>query len=164
MSEIKISEMTEASQVTDNDYIPIIQNGVNKKVKAEKVGTGSKVLNANSQSTTDTYSANYVNNIFTNLTINDVQAGTAHESHSGGYYRIGNIVIVNVTVKGTTTGNQYILTGFPEPAQGVVACSCSTATNGTISYATISSIGSLEVNIANASNTYRIMSVYITNE
>lgn len=40
MSDIKISEMTEAEEVNDEDLIMIIQNGVNKKVKAEKVGTG----------------------------------------------------------------------------------------------------------------------------
>lgn len=40
MSEIKVSEMIEAEIVNDEDLIMIIQNGVNKKVPASKVGTG----------------------------------------------------------------------------------------------------------------------------
>lgn len=41
MNEIKISELTEAEEVNEDDLIMIIQNGVNKKVRAEKVGTGN---------------------------------------------------------------------------------------------------------------------------
>ena len=40
MAEIKVSEMLEAEQVNDEDLIMIVQNGVNKKVPASKVGTG----------------------------------------------------------------------------------------------------------------------------
>lgn len=40
MSEIKVSEMTEAESVNDEDLIMIVQNGINKKVPASKVGTG----------------------------------------------------------------------------------------------------------------------------
>ena len=40
MSEIKVSEMIEAESVNDEDLIMIVQNGVNKKVPASKVGTG----------------------------------------------------------------------------------------------------------------------------
>ena len=38
--EIKVSEMIEAESVNDEDLIMIVQNGVNKKVPASKVGTG----------------------------------------------------------------------------------------------------------------------------
>lgn len=37
---IKVSEMTEAESVNDEDLIMIVQNGTNKKVPASKVGTG----------------------------------------------------------------------------------------------------------------------------
>lgn len=37
---IKVSEMAEAESVNDEDLIMIVQNGVNKKVPASKVGTG----------------------------------------------------------------------------------------------------------------------------
>ena len=40
MAEMKVSEMIEAEQVNDEDLIMIVQNGVNKKVPASKVGTG----------------------------------------------------------------------------------------------------------------------------
>ena len=40
MSEIKVSEMIEAESVNKEDLIMIVQNGVNKKVPASKVGTG----------------------------------------------------------------------------------------------------------------------------
>ena len=40
MAEIKVSEMVEAESVNDEDLIMIVQNGVNKKVLASKVGTG----------------------------------------------------------------------------------------------------------------------------
>lgn len=37
MSEIKVSEMTEAESVNDEDLIMIVQDGVNKKAKAKKI-------------------------------------------------------------------------------------------------------------------------------
>lgn len=40
MSNIKISELAEATEVNENDLLMIIQNGENKKIKASKVGTG----------------------------------------------------------------------------------------------------------------------------
>ena len=40
MSDLKISQMTEAESVNDEDLIMIVQDGVNKKVPASKVGTG----------------------------------------------------------------------------------------------------------------------------
>ena len=40
MSNIKISELTEAKEANENDLLMIIQNGENKKIKASKVGTG----------------------------------------------------------------------------------------------------------------------------
>lgn len=40
MSNIKISEWIEAESVSEDDYVPIIQNGINKKVKASQIGTG----------------------------------------------------------------------------------------------------------------------------
>lgn len=38
--EIKISEMLEAENINEEDFIPIIQDGINKKISASKVGTG----------------------------------------------------------------------------------------------------------------------------
>lgn len=40
MSEIKVSEMIEAESVNEEDLIMIVQDGINKKVPASKVGTG----------------------------------------------------------------------------------------------------------------------------
>lgn len=44
MAEIKVSEMIEAESVNDEDLIMIVQNGVNKKVPASKVGTGGSIV------------------------------------------------------------------------------------------------------------------------
>ena len=38
MSDIKVSEMPEASELNNNDLLMIVQIGVNKKVKTEKIG------------------------------------------------------------------------------------------------------------------------------
>lgn len=43
MSEIKVSQMQEATNVNDDDYLMIVQNGINKKTKARNVGTGGNV-------------------------------------------------------------------------------------------------------------------------
>lgn len=40
--ELKISEMEEAEQVNNEDLIMIVQNGINKKTKAENVGIGGE--------------------------------------------------------------------------------------------------------------------------
>lgn len=41
MSDIKISEMPEATELNNNDLLMVVQNGVNKKVKIEKLCTYS---------------------------------------------------------------------------------------------------------------------------
>lgn len=41
--EIKISEMLEAESIYEEDFIPIIQNGINKKISASKIGTGNGI-------------------------------------------------------------------------------------------------------------------------
>jgi len=38
MSDIKISEMPEATELNNNDLLMIVQNGVNKKIKTENTG------------------------------------------------------------------------------------------------------------------------------
>ena len=40
MSNKKVSELEEASAANEYDYLMIIQNGVNKKIQASKIGTG----------------------------------------------------------------------------------------------------------------------------
>ena len=41
--EIKISEMLEAESIYEEDFIPIIQNGINKKISASKIETGNGI-------------------------------------------------------------------------------------------------------------------------
>ena len=38
MSDIKISEMPEATELNNNDLLMVVQNGVNKKAKIDKIG------------------------------------------------------------------------------------------------------------------------------
>lgn len=40
MNEVKISELIETKEVTQQDYMMIVQNGMNKKIKVSEVGTG----------------------------------------------------------------------------------------------------------------------------
>lgn len=56
MANVKISEMEEASQVISDDYIPIVQQGVNKKAKVKLIKT-TIVDNLESDSATDGLSA-----------------------------------------------------------------------------------------------------------
>lgn len=63
MEKIKISEMTEAETLNGNDYIPIVQNGTNKKAKMDKIkeNIGIKSYNGSCNDITDTCVV-YVNN------------------------------------------------------------------------------------------------------
>lgn len=61
MSELKVSQMQEATSVNKDDYLMIIQDGVNRKTKAKNVGTGEKTIiedNLESASTINALSAN----------------------------------------------------------------------------------------------------------
>lgn len=79
---IKISELPQASALTDSDVIPIVQSGDTKKIAVNNIITNShntsqnttyssnyidsnfnkvNVINEESSSTTDTYSANFIN-------------------------------------------------------------------------------------------------------
>lgn len=44
MSDIKVSEMAEATQVNDDDLLMIVQNDVSKKVKVNKIKDNFKTL------------------------------------------------------------------------------------------------------------------------
>lgn len=44
-NKIKISEMPTASALKNEDYIPIVQDGINKKVKKESFDEGLKEAN-----------------------------------------------------------------------------------------------------------------------
>lgn len=45
-NKIKISEMPTASTLKNEDYIPIVQDGINKKIKKESFDTGLKDTNS----------------------------------------------------------------------------------------------------------------------
>lgn len=49
MSNIKVSEMPEASELNNNDLLMIVQNGTNKKVKIEKLGISELQTNLQQQ-------------------------------------------------------------------------------------------------------------------
>lgn len=44
MSDIKVSEMAEATTLNDNDLLMVVQNGTNKKVKANKIRKSGVIL------------------------------------------------------------------------------------------------------------------------
>lgn len=62
MANIKISELDELVNVADNDYLPIVDTSENetKKVAIQRI-----VVNAQTESDTNVYSCNYVNNLNT---------------------------------------------------------------------------------------------------
>ncbi len=47
MSDIKVSEMTEATEVNDDDLLMIVQNDISKKAKASEVRLKTAILNQN---------------------------------------------------------------------------------------------------------------------
>ncbi|MCI8641038.1 MAG: hypothetical protein HFJ59_04105 [Clostridia bacterium] len=57
---IKLSEMSEAEEINEDDLLMIVQNGINKKIKAKKMGKSSTVIEdtLESDSTTNALSAN----------------------------------------------------------------------------------------------------------
>lgn len=70
MSEIRISEMTEAEKVNDEDLITIVQDGVNKKTKAKNIRTGNgsgssiEIIQKDGEATNaNVYSAEAINNM-----------------------------------------------------------------------------------------------------
>lgn len=62
MSSIKISELTEAEEVTESDLLMIIQNNANKKIKVNKIGGGKIIQETGTASTDNVYSAVAVDN------------------------------------------------------------------------------------------------------
>lgn len=42
MADVKISELIETEEINKTDYIPIVQNGITKKIQAQYVGTGGR--------------------------------------------------------------------------------------------------------------------------
>ena len=63
MADIKISEMLEAEEMMDDDYIPIVQNGNNKRIKTNKINKTKYILATVSD--TQTISAGYEVNLNT---------------------------------------------------------------------------------------------------
>lgn len=51
MSDIKVSEMAEATTLNDNDLLMVVQNGANKKVKIDKLGISELQTNLQQQIT-----------------------------------------------------------------------------------------------------------------
>ena len=86
MSNIKISEMTEATELNDNDLLTIVQGGLNKKItKQNAIGDIIGAINNPTYTTTEG----------TDLTINNTRVGNMYIEYYGN------------TTQETTTGRNY---------------------------------------------------------
>ena len=67
MANIKISELDELVAVANDDYLPIVDTSVGetKKIQTSNLKI-PKIKNKKTQSDTDTYSCNYINNVMQN--------------------------------------------------------------------------------------------------
>ena len=78
MSNIKISEMTEAESLNDNDLLTIVQSGVNKKItKQNAIGNIITALN----------NPTYVTGTGKSVTLNDTRVGPIKQTIKGDTYQ-----------------------------------------------------------------------------
>lgn len=77
---IKISELPQASQLTSDDIIPIVQSGDTKKIPV-----GNVISNSHNSSTAGTYSSNYINDNFNKLIPKASYNTSSNETYSCSY-------------------------------------------------------------------------------
>lgn len=77
---IKISELPQASQLTENDVLPIVQSGDTKKISV-----GNVISNSHNSSTAGTYSSNYINDNFNKLIPKAIYNTSTNETYSCSY-------------------------------------------------------------------------------
>lgn len=124
----------------------------------------TKLLNAYSESKNDGYSCDYINNIFTDLQYTTEGLTTSNcVINNGGYYRIGNIIIVNMRINPTVTGLNSFVSGLPKASVNgtTLAIGNTTDGTGTAYFASVSGSGVLRANIPTANKNYSIGGIYI---
>jgi hypothetical protein len=77
---IKISELPQASQLTSDDIIPIVQSGETKKVSVTNV-----ITNSHNTNQTNTYSSDYINNNFNKVNVQTSQTTSTTDTYSCNY-------------------------------------------------------------------------------
>lgn len=77
---IKISELPQASQLTSDDVVPIVQSGETKKVSISNV-----ITNSNNSNQTNTYSSDYINNNFNKVNVQTSQTTSTTDTYSCNY-------------------------------------------------------------------------------
>ena len=77
---IKISELPQASQLTSDDIIPIVQSGETKKVSVTNV-----ITNSHNTNQANTYSSDYINNNFNKVNVQTSQTTSATDTYSCNY-------------------------------------------------------------------------------
>lgn len=77
---IKISELPQASQLTSDDIIPIVQSGETKKVSVTNV-----ITNSHNSNQTNTYSSDYINNNFNKVNVQTSQTTSTTDTYSCNY-------------------------------------------------------------------------------
>lgn len=96
---IKISELPQASQLTSDDIIPIVQNGETKKVSISNV-----ITNSNNSNQTNTYSSDYINNNFNKVNVQTSQTTSDTDTYSCNYIdnKINGMVVNSLDGNETT--------------------------------------------------------------
>jgi hypothetical protein len=77
---IKISELPQASQLTSDDVVPIVQSGDTKKISV-----GNVISNSHNSSTAGTYSSDYINNNFNKVNVQTSQTTSTTDTYSCNY-------------------------------------------------------------------------------
>lgn len=77
---IKISELPQASQLTSDDVIPIVQSGDTKKISV-----GNVISNSHNSNQTNTYSSDYINNNFNKVNVQTSQTTSDTDTYSCNY-------------------------------------------------------------------------------
>lgn len=146
---IKISELPQASQLTSDDVIPIVQNGDTKKIPV-----GNVISNSHNSSTAGTYSSNYINGVTTpensyNTSNNkhyscDYINNTVKNANNSGTTNTYSCNYINGIIEsGSNTNGSYV-----KYIDGTMICyaTISTTTEGVTSYYnTLSRTGNISV-------------------
>lgn len=77
---IKISELPQTSQLTENDVLPIVQSGDTKKIQAKNI-----ITNSHNSNQTVTYSSDYINNNFNKVDVKNTETQSTTDTYSCDY-------------------------------------------------------------------------------
>ena len=97
---IKISELPQASSLTDSDVIPIVQSGDTKKIAVNNI-----ISNSHNTSQNTTYSSNYIDSNFNKVNVLNEQSSSTTDTYSANF--INEKIPAVKTSRDTSTTDTY---------------------------------------------------------